>query len=1175
MIKKIIYLLMFSFIYCCSTKNDDGKTENLSAKKPLFNLLPADKSGIDFNNTLNETATQNIYAYQYFYNGAGVAAGDINNDGLVDVFFAANQGSCKLYINKGDLKFQDITLQSKIATTGWCTGVAMADVNSDGWLDIYVCRSQDTLPANRANLLFINNKDNTFSEQAQQYGINDKGYASQGYFFDFDADNDLDLFICNHPYTWDNKIEKQAIQNATEDPFATDRLYRNDGNKFTDVTKAAGVHSFAFSLSAAIADYNNDGLPDIYVCNDYTMNDFLYINNGNGTFTDKVFDYFKHTSFYSMGSDMGDINNDGLTDLITLDMLPEDNRRQHLNMMRVDYDKYMAGVKWGFGYAYMHNNLQLNQGNNRFAEIGQLAGIEATDWSWTPLLQDFDNDGYLDIYITNGYKRDFTNADFIAYENEQARQQSSRPVSILDLLNKMPSIKISNYLYINNGKEWGGLTFKNATAQNQMNIPSFSQGAACADLDNDGDMDVLVNNINDKAFVFENTSNTEPENHFVNIVLKGTGKNFNAIGATVKIANASGNQIANNIPMRGFLSTSQSLIHFGLGKNSEAITATIKWPDGKMQQVTDLKIDKTNTINYNPDLVAANEKSETTIKLFSDETKKTKLDFSHIENEYIDFKREPLLPHKYSENGPGVAVADINGDGMEDVFIGNSKIANGKFFIQQKDGTFASSSSLPIVKSKTDDMGCLLFDADNDGDNDLYIVSGGSEYDDSTAYNDHLFLNDGKGHFTENKSSLPIFNSSGSCIVAGDYDADGDLDLFRGGRITPGMFPLAPRSFLLRNDNGKFTDVTPTLAPGLVKPGLVCAALFTDFDNSGSLDLIVTGEWMPLMIFKNEKEKFTNQTELAGLNETNGWWNSIAAADFNNDGLTDYIIGNYGLNTRLRADKQQPASVTYKDFDDNGSLDAIFCNPYPDGKSYPLVGRDEFIDQMRIFKKRLLRYDDYSGKTLSEIFTPDEMKGAQKVYAYNFSSSVLINKGNGKFEINSLPVQAQFAPVYGVITNDFDNDGNMDALLTGNFYGAEVNLARNDAFDGLYLKGDGKGAFTPVSHLQSGFMADKNSKGAAAVFINAQQKYKYIICNNNDKAQICQTNSDNNTSVFIYKAKPTDCKLTYIDASGKKHLQELYFGSGYLSSSSRTLAIPGNAKSIEVIDYSGRKTGIK
>jgi hypothetical protein len=1102
---KYYYFLLFAAALtgCKPGKKDPdaGSEKRLS----LFSLVSPDSSGIHFNNVLVESDKINPVSYPYVYNGAGVAAGDINNDGLIDLFYAANQETCRLYLNKGNFVFEDITEKAGVTTSNWCTGVTMADVNADGFLDIYVCRSGKYSSADdRANLLFINNGNMTFTEKAAEYGLNDKGFSGHSTFLDYDLDGDLDLFVINQVVDINFKILEMKAHNAMIEQYHTSTFYRNNGNHtFTDVSKAAGVQSNAFSLSATVCDLNLDGWPDIYVCNDYMMSDFVYINNHHGGFTDENRKMLRHTSYFAMGSDIADFNNDGFPDIVQGDMLPETNYRQKLLLGPNNYDRYYFMLGRGYGQQFMQNCLQLNNGNGTFSEIAAFAGVEKTDWTWAALFADFDNDGWRDIFFDNGYLRDFTNLDQVMYRSEIVRKNKGSLPDPMEVVRQIPATPTQNYMYRNNGD----LTFSNESDSWGLSVKAFSNGAAYADLDNDGDLDLVINNMNSVSTVYRNNSDKQSGNNYITFNLKGPESNREGLGATVKIFSGKSMQVSYVTPVRGFSSAVDARPHFGLGKMTGIDSMQVIWPDGKIQRLGEMKSNQVVTLDYsgasNGNAVLSQSFAPSAPTCFTDISAAADIGFVHHENDFLDFKREPLLSQLYSRLGPALASADVNKDGNDDLFIGGAAGQESCIYLSDGNGNYHRSSQPAIAADREhEDVGALFFDADNDGDADLYVVSGGSEkngYD--PWYQDRLYLNDGKGLFQKSAGALPVIQSSGYCVVAGDYDGDGDLDLFRGGRISPGNYPFHPQSYLLKNDHGKFKDVTAAEAPDLTYTGMVTAAAWMDYNNDKSPDLVVTGEWMPVKIYSRKNGKFRDVTNDAGLSYTNGWWNSLAVSDIDMDGDADLVAGNLGLNTRIRTSSTNPACVYADDFDANGSTDAIICCLFSDGNVYPIYSRDEMIDQVRVLRRSIPTYEDYAHKTMEQIFTPEQLKAAHIEKAYTFLSCWFENKGNGTFEMKPLPSLAQFSTVDALLPGDFNNDGKPDLLLCGNNFNITPAQGRLDASNGLLLEGNGKGIFKPLTVNESGFFAGKDAR--SMVVMNKKDNQKIIVVgNNNDAVQL-------------------------------------------------------------------------
>ena len=1043
----------------------------------LFSLLSPESTHIIFSNTLTEAPNTNVLMYEYFYNGGGVAVADLNGDNLDDIYFTGNMADNKLYLNKGNMQFEDITNIAGVENrkAPWRTGVTIADINGDGKPDIFVSYSGKVRGENRVSQLFINIGNDAngiphFSEQAQQYGLADSSYNTQNYFFDFDRDGDLDMFSLNH-----NPNNLPVLDEASTEALLKKnsktigvRLFKNNNNHFDDITEKAGLSSseLTYGLGAGIADINGDGWQDIYITNDYNVPDYLYINNGNGTFTNKLQSMLGHTSKSSMGNNVVDINNDGLPDIYTLDMLPEDNHRQKLLFAGDNYEKFDITLRSGFYYQYMRNMLQLNNGNGTFSEIGQLSGISNTDWSWAPLFADYDNDGWKDLYVTNGYTRDYTNMDFLKYMNDYvATKGRLKREDVFQILQKMPASNVVNYLYKNNsdlsfsdvGKLWGTDTASN------------SNGAAYADLDNDGDLDLIVNNINLPAFIFRNDADKQMQNHYLKIKLKGTDKNTDGYGAKVFVYDKGQQQLLEQMPARGFQSTVSAILHFGLGKTTMIDSLKIVWLRGTMQVLKNIKADQQIILNETDAIEKI--KTPVQIKPIFEEIKPP-VNYHNPVTNINDFKRQPLLVNPLSFSGPCMVKGDVNADGLEDIYVGGGSGQPGALFIQQKNKQFIQKKQAAFDADKScEDADAVFVDVNNDGYKDLYVATGG--YHNYTATDillqDRLYLNDGKGNFTKADNSLPEMKGSKSCVRAGDVNGDGFIDLFVGGRNIPGQYPETPKSYLLINDGkGNFTDKITTLAPQLQRVGMVTDAAWIDINNDKKPDLVVVGEWMPVSVYINTNGKLENKTTSYFSKEYSGWWNKLLVTDMNGDGKPDLIIGNMGLNTQCKVSDAEPAEMFYKDFDNNGSVDPILCF-YIQHKTYPYVSRDELLDQMSIMRTRFTDYKTYADATIKDIFSPEEMKDVKHLQVNYLNTAYFESGADDRFHAKALPVQAQFSPVFTITQLDYDKDGKPDLLLCGNINQARLRFGKCDANYGVLLKGDGKGNFNYINQQQSGF----------------------------------------------------------------------------------------------------------
>lgn len=1100
----------------CSGADRSPRSAALSEAPPvgeqLFTLLPSSYTGVRFENRLKETGELNVFTYRNFYNGGGVALGDLTGNGLPDLMLTSNQGANRLYLNEGEYRFREVTDEAGVAGKGfWATGVTFVDINGDGRLDIYVAYAGDVEGGRRANELYLNQGLNgngvpTFVEAAAEWGIADEGYSTHAVFFDYDRDGLLDLYLVNNSF---RAVNSFGLRNIRHERHAAggDKLYRNVGGRFVDASDEAGIFGseIGFGLGVAVADVNRDGWPDIYVTNDFFERDYLYLNNGDGTFEEVLDQQMPYLSYFSMGLDIADIDNDGWPDIYTTDMLPEDDRRLKTTASFDGWDIYQAKLKNDYHHQFMRNMLQLNNGNGTFSDIGQLAGVAATDWSWSALLADFDQDGYKDIHVTNGMPRDLTSQDYIAFLADDRTISSaiqSKQVDFLALTEAMSSTPVPNYAFRNNGD----LTFSNAGAEWGLNTAGFSNGAAYADLNGDGALDLVVNNINQEVSIYRNNARALTGNRYLQLQLEGEGHNRFGIGAKVTLRSGDRVFYQELMPSRGFQSSVDYVLTFGIGDLDLIESVTVEWPDGRGSVLERVAANQRLTIAQTGTTEAPRQEPDHPAPLFTDVTDRVALGFVHRENVFVDFDRERFIPKLLSTEGPFLAVADVNGDGLSDVFIGGAKDQSGQLLVQQRNGRFVSTSQAVLQQdSVSEDLGAVFFDATGNGHLDLYVVSGGSEFSDlASPLQDRLYLNDGRGNFRKAEDHLPTMMTSGSRVVALDFDGDGHTDLFVGGRVAPGRYGLDPASVLLRNDGrGRFTDVTAQVAPDLARIGMVTDALWQDVDGDGRPDLVVVGEWMPIAIFRNMGRGKLERMDVPGLEKSHGWWNRIVAGDFTGDGRVDFVVGNLGLNTRLRAAEDEPATMYVKDFNRNGFVEQI-VSYYNNGASYPLVLRDDLIKSLSFLKTRFLKYADYAERSVTDIFTPEALADAVLKEAHTFATTLVRNNGDGSFTLVPLPTEAQFAPVYGILASDLDGDGKLDLLLAGNFDGVKPEIGRMSASYGLFLRGDGKGDFAPVRAAQSGFLVPGQARDIQR--IRTQEGELYVVARNNDRPLVFRAN---------------------------------------------------------------------
>ncbi len=1074
-------------------------------QKPLFSLLDKKHTHIDFINQVEYTEEYNTYTYRNFYNGAGVGLGDFNNDGLPDIYFCGNQTGNKLYINKSNFVFEDVTEWAGVSCTGsWSTGVAIADVNGDGWSDIYVCKSGRPDSPNRSNELFINNGDLTFSEKAAEYGLANFGLSNHAAFFDYDRDGDLDCYLLNNSFQSVTEFDMKPRQREIPDTIGANKLFRNDNGHFIDVSAETGIYcsKIGFGLGVTVGDMNRDGWLDIYVSNDFFERDYLYINNKNGTFTECLEDQMSEISAGAMGADMADINNDGWPEIFATEMTPEGNARLKTKALFESWDSYQTKVRSGYYRQFARNVLQLNNRNNTFSEIGRLSGVSATDWSWGALIMDLDNDGWKDIFVANGIFKDLLDRDYLdIYSNPSIMRSmiKSEGSAILSLIDMIPSVKIPNYTFHNNGD----LTFTNLSGSWGLNTPSFSNGAAYGDLDNDGDLDLVVNNVNMPPFICRNETESKMKANYLTVCLKGKEKNTAAIGANVTLYYGGKINYMELVPTRGFQSCVDNRLHFGLGESGSIDSIIVNWPDGKCTILNEVAANQFLTLNERDASDNCLKISENVLStVFHHIEKIDGLDFAHKENDFNDFERDRLLFQMLSNEGPHMAVADVNSDGFEDIYLGGAKDSPGALFLQDKQGHFKKTNEKLFEADRiSEDTDCVFFDADSDGDPDLYVASGGNEFpESSSALLDRLYLNDGEGHFEKSGQILPAGKyEATSCVQPADYDNDGDIDLFVGIRFRPFSYGLPVNGYLLENDgHGNFLNMTGKQAPGLTGIGMITDMAWADVDNDNDLDMVIVGDWMPVKIFINNNGNFTDESERFGLSNTEGWWHTIAAKDLNGDGKMDFVLGNHGLNTFFKASSDKPVIMYVNDFDLNGSIEQIICT-YNGDKSYPIAMKNDLVAQIPSLENKYQKFDDYKEATPEDIFPDDILNRSVKLNARIMESCLMINNGKGTFSLTPLPAEAQFSPVYSVAADDFDNDGTCDIIIGGNQCRAKPETGIYDAGYGLFLKGSQGGKWQSASFQISGFF----TKGEIRDFgiLNIKGSRIFVVARNNDNLQ--------------------------------------------------------------------------
>lgn len=1074
----ILIAFLAVFLTACTSKTTEEKEVSTTPKNTLFSLLPGEETGIDFINEIENQKDFNIFKYRNFYNGGGVAIGDINNDGLADVFLTANMGKNKLYLNKGDFTFEDISEKAGIeGDKPWSTGVTMADINADGLLDIYVSNAGNFEADNHDNDLYINNGDLTFTEKAQEYNLATSGFSTHASFFDYDKDGDLDVYILNNSNVPVSSLGNEGQRNKRAQDWENvdsnfrgvgDLLMRNDGGTFTDVSNEAGIYGslIGFGLGVMVTDINHDLYPDIYISNDFFERDYLYINNQDGTFTEEIKKWTSHLSLSAMGIDISDLNNDGLQDIFITDMLPDGEERVKSVMEFDGYNVYKRKQRNDFYQQFIQNTLQINNGNGTFSEVAYHSGVEATDWSWSGLVFDMDNDGYRDIYVTNGINHDLTDLDFVDFFANEIMQSKAtgRKRAIDSIINKMPVKPLANYAY-HNQKD---ITFKNAADEWGFDTLSMSNGAAYGDLDNDGDLDLVVNNVNMPSFVYKNNTERDRDHNYIKLKFKGEGKNPFAIGTSVRLYHGDNTVIQELIPSRGFQSSMEHGMTIGLGTSQKIDSLRVIWPNDQTQVFKNLTSNQTVQLNISDATTTYTIPKPKKVKqLFNEVSNKYLL--AHKENEYSDFDYEGLIAKKLSQEGPSLAVGDINGDGNEDIFIGGARGQAGVIYIHKGNGILSQGPKSVALEADAnfEDSAAAFFDADGDGDLDLMVGSGGNQVTTKTDYSVRLYLNDGKGAFAKAENSIPSAFQNMSVIAPYDFDADGDMDVFIGSRSVIAVYGIDPEHLFLENKgNGEFTNATGRVAHALKNAGMITDAIWADMDKDGKKDLVVTTEWGTTQLYKNSGRKLSPVQST--LDDLSGWWNTIEASDLDNDGDLDLILGNEGTNIHYKPEADAPMKLFINDFDNNGTIEQI-TTFHKDGKDYPLHQKKELTGQLVSLKKQNIKASDYAKRSIDELFSKEVLDVSIVKQVQTSSSVIAINEGNGQFKIQDLPVRVQLSCVCGIACTDINNDGNIDLVMGGNNFEFKPQYSQLDASSGNVLLGDGNLGFEWQDYNTSGF----------------------------------------------------------------------------------------------------------